>query len=67
MPNAHTLTSVASFLPLFVEGQGWNKSKNDTKTSHPQITMVNDPNTWPENMLTFATVTIFSMQYTDAV
>lgn len=53
MPNAHTLTSVASFFsPLFVEGQGWNKRKNDTKTSHPQITMVSDPNMWTENMVT---------------
>lgn len=50
MPTAHTLTSVGVF--ILVWGQRWDSSKNDTKTSHPQITMVSDPHMWIKNKVT---------------
>lgn len=50
MPASHALTSVGVF--SLVWGQGWDSSRNDTKTSHPQITMVSDPHMWVENKVT---------------
>lgn len=50
MPASHALTSVGVF--SLVWGQGWDSTRNDTKTSHPQITMVSDPHMWVENKIT---------------
>lgn len=45
MPASHALTSVGVF--SLVRG-----SRNETKTSHPQITMVSDPHMWIKNKVT---------------
>lgn len=50
LPASHILTSVGVF--SLVWGQGWDSSRSDTKTFHPQITMVSDPHMWIENKVT---------------
>lgn len=42
MPASHALTSVCFFY-LFAKDDDDDGIQNDTKTSHPQITMVSDP------------------------
>lgn len=49
--QSHTLLHLWVFFSL-VWGQGWDSSRNDTKTSHPQITMVSEPHMWMKNKVT---------------
>lgn len=50
MPASHILTSVGVFSLGWA--QGWDSSRSDAKTFHPQITMVSDPHMWTENKVT---------------